>query len=54
MVEKITDVPGKNKEWKLVEQFGKGGIFASGNERKLVTPGSPDFEYNIQPELNNK
>ena len=40
----------ENEEWEKVTSFGNGIIYAKGNERKLVTPDAPDFEYIVNPD----
>lgn len=51
MTEKSRIIPQKNAEWKPIHPFGKGTIYANGDERKIVTPGFPNFKYRVKPEL---
>ena len=37
------------KEWKKVDYFAEGVIYACGNERKIVTPGKPDIYFEVKP-----
>jgi len=40
----MTEINNENKEWKIVGTFGKG------YKRKIIEPGKPTFEYEIDPE----
>lgn len=33
------------EQWKKVDTFGKGEIFAKGSKKKIVEKGLSDFEY---------
>ena len=36
------------KEWKKVNCFADGVIYACGNKRKIVTPGNPAVYYEVE------
>ncbi|HCR36467.1 hypothetical protein A2130_02035 [Candidatus Woesebacteria bacterium GWC2_33_12] len=46
----MTEINNENKEWKIVGTFGKGYILAKDRKRKIIEPGKPTFEYEIDPE----
>lgn len=54
MIEKINTNSEGEVEWKQIATFGKGIIYAAGNERKMVTPGLADFNYQVKPELTQR
>ena len=47
----IRTLPTKREgdEWEAVDFFGDGVIWAKDNQRKLVTPNLPDFDYSLKP-----
>ncbi len=48
MARKEAAISQEKAEWKALMTFGNGVIYAREGERKIVTPGRGDFEYQVE------